>query len=121
MTPWSSGPWKACHDAMCPCGQVFAEGDKHVATVKPSTTDSDGTTYAKWSEDERQANYRLIAAAPTLYDELEALLGEYVAATGRLLADYVQRPVEEWPEALTGHRAMIEHADQVLRDARGQS
>lgn len=69
----------------------------------------------------QQANTRLIAAAPELLEALGLLLGEYEKAVYALL-DFVQgTPVEEWPDALTGSRAHIERAAEVLAKARGES
>lgn len=85
------GPWKACKDGDCRCGQIWSKtADQPVATVEigqwgdawPALRFSgDGTVveaytarsdYGEVSLEEAKANANLIAAAPELLTECEA-------------------------------------------------
>lgn len=61
MTSFSPGPWE-----VVPSGSIDTDGDAIRAV-------GDGTTFI--AEDVYGANARLIAAAPELYEALDALLG----------------------------------------------
>lgn len=104
----SRGPWKACRNGECSCGHIWAEGDKRIATVHGATTDSDGTTYAEWTAEERKANAKLIAAAPRLAEELSDL-------AKHLEEHDPQGDVKAWLRALLDYH--LPQARAALREA----
>ena len=88
----SPGPWSACHDGKCRCKQVWAT-DHPVATVESGTWGDSFPTlkmtggsfdrkveavierieYGEIDEAVAEANCKLIAAAPDLYEALERM------------------------------------------------
>lgn len=84
---YTPGPWYACclgtKKDGCHCGYIFNEGDKTIAKVfhnDPSLKD-----YERLGDDilltEKEANARLISAAPDLYEAVKAYL-EWGPMTG---------------------------------------
>lgn len=91
---WTPGPWRACHEGECKCGQVWT-ADHPVATVirgewgdeyptivvegpsleRVARATMERISYGSVPEDQATANARLIAAAPDLLSALEAIMG----------------------------------------------
>jgi hypothetical protein len=96
VSAFTPGPWRACHEGECSCGQVWCD-DYPVATVTrgkwgdtyPAIEQQDGTgsierkyeavikmiEYGEVSNELAEANARLIAAAPQLYESAKAFVG----------------------------------------------
>ena len=80
------GPWKACHDGECPCGQIWSipsdvpvatvVGDKKhlVALVHDDWGDDAELIYGSLGREAQRANARLIANAPATAAEHDRLL-----------------------------------------------
>jgi hypothetical protein len=73
----TKGPWTACKQGSCDCGFIWdASENIHVATahdVSALGTDYYGSGLAV-SAEEREANARLIAAAPELLEALKSVI-----------------------------------------------
>lgn len=72
----TQGPWEACCDGDCSCGQVWSKTADHpVATViSGEWGDSPKLAYGSVNPEAAKANARLIAAAPGLYEALKEAL-----------------------------------------------
>ena len=83
MTQHSKAPWKACRYGECRCGFIWsADGQTHVASVHgPDALGEDwyGSDIA-CNEETKQANARLIAAAPELLEALKVTVRMLEAA-----------------------------------------
>lgn len=76
MTQFTKGPWIACHDGDCPCGLVWAADETtSVGRVYGPHDLGDGIEGPDTVplRKQQKANYRLVAAAPSMHEALAAV------------------------------------------------
>ena len=104
-TKFTRGPWAEHGRGGCECGQIFGpDGNSVIAIVQgPMHLGLDGPDCVP-SRQGQQANARLIAAAPELYETLEELVHEVETYGG-----------------VDTHWLLLNNAHAALAKARGES
>ena len=81
---WTPGEWTLCNNGKCTCKHVYShKADQHVATGRPIACvhgewgDAPDMIYGEVRQEQIDANARLIAAAPELYEALEAMVAAW--------------------------------------------
>lgn len=110
MSKYTSGPWSACCLDRCPHYVFGPNGDEIICDLNHNEPDAYG--YDKYNGiitiDQRQANARLIAAAPDLLEALEKCL--YIIGHPKDEPETLWRTDDEINDAYMQARAAIAKA-----------
>lgn len=100
------GPWRACNDGDCPCGQVWSTAEDSLVAQAVCESDNKLGEACRVADksDEFKANARLIAAGPEMLESLQNLVGVFDHPAGWL----TQNPMQK--EALALARQAISKA-----------